>query len=58
MAVGAIGLLELCNEGVPAGGEQLEVDVQLGGHLVAPIDHLEKKKKYVLYRNVKVFDFQ
>ena len=42
MAVGAIGLLELCNEGVAAGGEQLEVDVQLGGHLVAPIDHLEK----------------
>ena len=42
MAVGAIGLLELRNEGVPAGGEQLEVDVQLGGHLVAPIDHLEE----------------
>ena len=46
MAMGAIRLLELCNEGVPTGGEQLEVDVQLGGHLVAPIDHLEKKKKY------------
>ena len=42
VAVGAIGLLELRNEGVAAGGEQLEVDVQLGGHLVAPIDHLEK----------------
>ena len=43
MAVGAIGLLELRNEGVAAGGEQLEVDVQLRGQLVPAVNHLENE---------------
>ena len=43
VAVGAIRLLELCNERMPAGGEQLEVDVQLRGHLVPAINHLREE---------------
>ena len=43
VAVGAVRLLELCNERMPAGGEQLEVDVQLRGHLVPAINHLRER---------------
>ena len=43
MTVGPVRLLELCNKGVAAWGEQLEVDVQLRGQLVPAINHLENE---------------
>ena len=52
MTVGPVRLLELCNKGVAAWGEQLEVDVQLRGQLVPAINHLENES---FFTGMKVF---